>query len=258
MNTEQDPIDVQNDTPESAVVEATPSIPAVAPTVAPALMTARPFYKKSGFMIAAGVAVLLIFVALYYVYALRDDVVAIVNGEKLYQTALNENIENIQRAAQDQGVDTSDPTIQEEIRQQSFQALIDNALILAAAEEAGITANAEEVDALYSDIISQLGGTESSVSQLAAVGLTTDELRSNIEERITIETYLASVTDSEELTVTEEDVTEFLAPYANEELPPLEEIRAEVERQILLVKQQNIFLEVIEDLRSKATIEERI
>ncbi len=220
--------------------------------------TPKAFYKDIRVVVSILVAILILAGALYYAYSTKGTVVVVVNGEKLYLEALEENIESIRRGAEEQGIDTTNPGIQEEIKRQSLQALIDNALILGAVEKTKIELDTTEVDRLYTEIIGQLGGEESSVSELAALGLTQDKLRDNLKERVLIESYLASVTDIEELTVSEDDITAFLAPYDPAQLPPLEEIRAEVESQILLQKRQTLFLEVIEKLRAEATIEEKI
>jgi hypothetical protein len=67
--------------------------------------------------------------------------------------------------------------------------------------------------------------------------------------------YIQSVTDIENLTVTDAEITEFLSQFPKEELPPLEEIRTEVEGQIIQQKQQAILTTLIADLRSKSDIE---
>lgn len=247
MNTEQEqPTNTASDVvsaPQPEVVQATPQ-----PT---------PQKKNTNLIIAVVIALIALAGALYYVYgpSFTKEVVAVVNGEKIYADELQENMDRLAASAVQGGVDVSDPQIQTEIRNQSLQMLIDNALLTSGATSAGVSASEAEVEETYTELVAQVGGEEELRTQIELLGITPDELRENVYERVLVDNYIESVTDIENITVTDEDIAAFLAGYDPNEIPPLEEIRAEVEAQILLQKQQMMLSELIEELRADAEIE---
>lgn len=221
---------------------------------------AEPFYKKYATYIALTVAAAIILGAGFYMYSgfgTRGAVVATVNGTKIYQAELDESINLLSQSAAAQGADVSDPATLAEIRTQALDVLISNTLITAAAKEEGITVSPEDVQKQYDELAAQFNTPEELAAKMTEVGLTEEKLRENISDRILADRYVEAVTDIETVTVTDEEIAEFVKTVSagGTEVPPLEEIRPQIESQLMMQKQQEIVTALIEKLRAEATIE---
>lgn len=197
----------------------------------------------------------------YYVYAnqfAHGGVIGTVDGKKIYRDDFDQTVRTIEEGARQQNIDTTDASIRAEIEKQAFQTVVDNTILRNAAKAAGATATKEEVQAKYDELVAQVGGQEELTRQLAEIDLTDADLRKNIEDRVLVDNYLVMTTDIETLTVTEEEITAFLASIDTTDLPPLEEIRPQVEAQVLMQKQQQLLAQLMEDLRSKAVVENKM
>jgi len=221
-----------------------------------------PFYKNRSMIASLLVALLLLGGAGYYVYLkpAQDAIVAIVNGKEIRTTEFNENISLIEQNATLQGIDITDPAAQAEIRTQALDTLINNALIVTAAQNAGLTVSQEEYDVIYAELIASLGSEEVLRTRMVEVGLTQKRLENNINERILADEYIATQTGDQNLTVTDADVEAFIASLNAPEgqLPPLEEIRDEIEAEILNQRQQVLIMNILEKLRAEADIKKNI
>ncbi len=220
-----------------------------------------PFYKNTQNLIAIVVAFILILGAGYYVYSTQyahGGVVAIVNGEKIYRDELEKNIKGMESDAAQQGIDVTAPSVQEEIKKQSLQILIDSTLLIKTIKESGITATDAEVQEMYDMLAEQRGGEDALISELETIGITIEDLRTNLHERVLVDNYVTSLMSPESLEVTDADITTFLSAYEASELPPLESIRPQVIEQILLQRQQEVLSGVVEKIRAEAVIEEKI
>ncbi len=221
---------------------------------------AEPFYKKYATYIALALGATIILGAGFYMYSgfgTRGAVVATVNGTKIYQTELDESVNLLSQSAAAQGADVSDPATLAEIRTQALEVLISNTLITAAAEEEGITVSTEDVQKQYDGLLAQFGTQEELTAKMTEVGLTEEKLRENISDRVLADRYVEAVTDIETVTVTDEEIAEFVKTISEggTEIPPLEEIRPQIESQIIMQKQQEIVTALIEKLRAEASIE---
>jgi peptidyl-prolyl cis-trans isomerase SurA len=219
-----------------------------------------PFYKKYATFIALAVGVAIIAGAGFFAYSSSffEPVVAKVNGKKIYQREFDESVALIEQSATQQGgVDLSDESIQTEIRTQALDVLINNALITTSAEEAGIVVTDADIQAKYDELVTELGTQEELTARMAEMGLTEEKLRSNIADRILADRYIESETDIETVAVTDEEIAEFVKAIStgDTKLPPLEEIRPQIEAQIMSQKQQQIITDFLEKLRNEAEIE---
>lgn len=262
MNTEQTPateaVEIQTPAP------AEPSPVTVAPEVEPVIEVAET-EKKSVLQIAVAVVIGLLILgsAGYFVYTNyyeKGGVVAVVNGKNIYRTELDESMALIRQNPTVYGIDPASPTAETAVQTQAIDVLITNALLITAAEQGGFTVNDEDVETTYSELIAQLGGEDELQSQIAAVGLTEEKLRSNIRERELVDRYLAENTDFESVTVDQAEIENFVKTLEsnNIELPPLEEIRPQLEAELKSQKQQQIVSDLLVKLRGEANIEMRI
>lgn len=249
-------------TPETVAPTASEVAPLPSETVL-ALEAPLPFYKKHLTLLASIFAILIVLGAGYFAYTTyyaHGGTVAVVNGKHIYRDEFNESVALIIQGATAQGADTTQESVQAEIRTQALDILVNNILITGAATDAGIVATDDEIQSKYDEIITQLGSKEELEKRMAEVGLTEEKLRSNISDRILADAYINSKATIKDLAVTEEEVNAFIQGLGTGvgELPPLEEIRPQIEEQILGQKQQQLITDIITKLREEGNIDIRI
>lgn len=240
-------------TTETSPEEASPVILLEAPT---------PWYKNTTVLVAMVVALALLGGASYYAYSMYSTggTVAVVNGTKITQKEFNENVVLIEQNATLQGADITDEATKKEIQSQALEVLINNALLLGAANGAGFNVTDEDIQKKYDELATQLGGAEALAAKMLEVGLTEEKLRSNIAERILTDLYIESVTPIEELAVSDVEVAEFYKTIntGDTKLPPLAEIEAQIKEQILGQKRQQIVTDLLAKLRAEGSVEIKI
>ncbi len=235
------------------------SLPATAETVA-SVPTQAPG-RRTQFIIAGAIVLLGALGAGGYYYYTTQYVaggpVAVVNGLKIARAEFNESVAMITQTASLQGANVTDPAIQKEINDQAIDILVSNTLLLDGARAAGITTTDEAVQAEYDKLVTELGGQEALTARMAEVKLSEEKLRSNIEERIIVDQYLKAETDMEDVTITIEDLKTTYDSYkaSGVEVPPFEDIKTQLESQMVGQKQQEIINTFIASLKEKATIE---
>lgn len=214
--------------------------------------------KKSWAIVVTAAAVLLIALVSggYYLYTVQtDDSVAIVNGFKIARTEFNESVTLIKQSAAAQGINLTEPNIETEITNQAIESLINDRLLMEDARKTGISSDEALIKAERDVIVTSLGGEELLKTRMAEVGLTEEKLR----DSIIIKKYIESKTDIEIVSATDEEIQAFydtLPP--SEDLPSLDELRPQIEQQIISEKQQAIVTKLISDLRTAAQIEVKI
>jgi len=225
-----------------------------------ASIQSTPLYKNKQLLIAVCVAVLLFIGAGYYVYTTQygnGPAVAIVNGKKIYQKEYAESLTLIEQTVTQQGEDITQATVQEAVKKQALEMLVNSALLITAAEKNGVTAEKDEIQVKYDELVTQLGSQEELTKKMAEVNLSEEKLRRNIRERIITDKYIESETKIKDITVSETEVTEFVKQIStgDTKLPPLEEIRPQIEAQILSQKQQQVIQDLLEKLKGEADIQ---
>lgn len=183
--------------------------------------------------------------------------VAVVNGTEITNADLATGVEQFSQAATAQGMDTSTAEAQSQIRSQALEVIVNTELLKQAAAEAGLSVSDEQVEERMNSITEDIGGEEVLAERIEALGLTMSELREDIRDEILIEQYIESLLGEEEIGATEEEIATFYAEAGGEEagLPPLEEVRGQIEQQIVASQEQVIIDDVINELRADASIE---
>ncbi len=186
-----------------------------------------------------------------------DDPVAIINGQTITRAEFNRIRQQVVQSVQQQGMDINDPQVQSQINAQATETLINTELIRQAAAAAGASATDAEVDARYAEIVEAVGGVEALQASLAQLGLTEESLRSDVEQELVIEQYLEENLDRDSLAVSDQEVNELyeMSGGAEAGLPPVEDVRPQIEQQILANKEQELIGELLEQLRAEAEIE---
>ncbi len=252
----------QKTTEETNTPNNTPTtleVPTAAPEVTVMPQSEQPesmFSKYKPFLaLVLGIAISVGGYAAYDHYT--EPIAAKVNGAKITQAELAESVQMMMKGAELQGIDVTDEAVRTEITSQALTNLINNELLLGAARKSGVSTNEAAVQTAYDSLVTEVGGEEELKSRMETVGLSLETLRGNIGDRLMVDEYIETETDIETITVTDEEITAYLSTIQTEgiTLPPLEEIRPQIEASLIAERQQAIVDALIEKLRSEATIE---
>lgn len=185
------------------------------------------------------------------------DIVAKVDGVPISSAEYAKYYAQSENLAQQQGVSTTDSTIVDEIKKQALEIVINTQLLYSAAQSAGKTATDADVSAQMSAIATQFATPEAFDAQLVTAGLTRESLRDEITQRIIIDSYLNDQPEMQGLSVTPDEIDAAYQRVAatNAEIPALDDVRTEIEQQLLTQKQQAASSQVIQTLRDAADIE---
>ena len=187
-----------------------------------------------------------------------DEVVATINGNELTRADFNRIRQQVMQTAQQQGMDLNDPNTVQQVNDQAMETLINTELIRQAAVAAGITVSDEEVDARFAEVVDSVGGPEALAESLEQLGLTEASLRSDVEQELVVQGYLEESVDTE-FTASEEEVQAFYDQQGGaEQLPPLDEVREQIEQQLVMLQEQEVIEGLLQELRAEADIETMI
>lgn len=186
-----------------------------------------------------------------------DGPVAIVNGEEISRADYDRRFTQQAQSQEQQGGDTESAEVQEQIKNRVIDNLIAEELVLQAAEEAGFSVSQEEIENQISQTRSQFPGDEEFASALEEQGFTEETFRDFIADQLTIQNFLSSEVDLESVSVTDEEVqTVYDQSFSgSDDAPALEDIRDQIETQILSQKQRQGIDEFIQSLHAEAEIE---
>ncbi|OPL11951.1 MAG: hypothetical protein AVO34_01655 [Firmicutes bacterium ML8_F2] len=185
-----------------------------------------------------------------------SDTVVLVNDEEIARAEL-ENLE-AQIAAQ-QGVDVAslDAANREQFQAQALDTLIANALIKQAVANSGITATEADIDAQIETIKSQFPDNAQFQEALLEQKISEADLRSQVAEELAQQAYFEQTLDIALITVSDEEINALYEQEAaaTEDIPPLEDVRDQIESFIFQQKQQELLAAHVQELRSAADIE---
>lgn len=260
----------------SEVVHTQPAVAPDAPVSAPALSAG----VKKQILIQYGIAtavILIIGVGLLYALEQQGRVntgvfdkvsalvnpapaAAIVNGTKISKADYDKNLAQLQTAAEAQGADVNDASIQTEIKKQAIDVLVNTELLRQAAYAEGAMVTDDQINARYEEIKSSIGGEEQLAAKMTELGITEPALRKDIEGEILIQGHLSKAVDTSKITVSEKEMTDAYAQIsstaaAGVTIPPLEEIKTQLEAQLKTNKEQELVNAYITKLREGASIE---
>jgi FKBP-type peptidyl-prolyl cis-trans isomerase (trigger factor) len=183
---------------------------------------------------------------------------ATVNGQDIKVTDLESGIEQLSQAAVQQGFDPTDPEVQSEIRSQAVEMMINTALLEQAALENDVSVETEAIDVRITELAEAAGGKESLLERLAEFEIDEAQLRSDVEEELTIRALLDTVFTEADAVVTEQEIIEVYqnaaASNGGQPLPPLAEVSAQIEQQLLQNKEQEAIEAYVQSLRAAADI----
>lgn len=225
----------------------------------------------------AGVIVLLMGIGLLYVLEEQDRIntgvfdtvtelvkpapaAATVNGVKIPLATYEKNRAQIETNAAAQGLTVTDESVKTEINKQAIDVLVNTELLKQAAAKDDITVTEEQVNSRYDEIVASLGGEDALKAKMTELGITSDSLQSDIKGELLIQAYLSKAVDLSNIKIEESDIKQVYdqanTPESN--LPPLAEVKAEIEAQLRSTKEQELVNAHIETLRTDAKIETNV
>jgi len=186
----------------------------------------------------------------------ESTVVAVVNGEELSRI----DFEALQsQIAAQQGFDliSIDVQTKAQVESQALDALVSQALLKQAAANKGVVASEEDVDEQIQTVKSQFESEALFETALTAQGMTEDDLRSQARTDIAAKAYLEQELSLSSVAVTDEEVEAVYrqATVGQEEAPPLEEAREQLEGMAIQQKQQTLIANLLQQLRAEADIQ---
>lgn len=186
-----------------------------------------------------------------------DPVVVTVDGEALRESDLELSIEQLSQGAAAQGVDPTTEAMQADIRSQAIDMLVNTTLLTNAAAEAGVEVTDEDVAARRSELEEAAGGPEVLAERMAELEIDSALFEEDIRTELVITELLEGVFADADLSVTDEEVQAVYdrAAESGADVPPLEDVRSQIEQQIISVKEQDTVTAYIDELRGAADIE---
>lgn len=212
-------------------------------------------------IISAVIVIVVVVVAGWYIlsgHSGANATVAIVNGTPITHTQLTEA--EAQFASQ-QGLSATSTAAQAQFESDALDSLIGQTLLEQAAAQAGITASSTEVDAQLQASKAQFSSESDFEQALAAQGTTEADLRTQISNNLVINTYLEQKFELSSTTATTAEIQAAYNQVASEQtgsstpIPPLAQVRDQVEQMVVQQKQQNIVDAYVAQLRAAANVQ---
>lgn len=185
-----------------------------------------------------------------------NDPVARVNGEEISRAdydALATQLDNQQQLDMEGLQTESDDEIDSEV----VDTLVGQELLRQAVSSAGINVSGEQLDAQLQATRSQFESDQAYQQALADENVTEEQLKSQLAQQLATQSYLSQAVDTDGITVSDEEIQSQYESLASNQsdIPPLSEIRGQLEQSLLQQKQQQLVDEHIQQLRSQADVE---
>lgn len=183
--------------------------------------------------------------------------VATVNGVNITEDQFNSQLATSIAALKAQNQDVTSPDKLSQIRTQVLNDLVNNELVNQGIVQAGITVAPADVDAQYSALVTQVGGADKMLAQLAQASTTEAAVRANIAKQLAVQAYLVKNVDVSKVTVTDAEIAKFYKDNTTGQtnVPALKDVSAQIKQQLLANKQQELVLAFISTLRAKAQVQ---
>ncbi|MGO1389145.1 SurA N-terminal domain-containing protein [Brachybacterium alimentarium] len=191
------------------------------------------------------------------------DVVAEVNGEKITKDQFVQTYEaQFQQAAMQQQ-STGQETDQDELKKQVAGQLVDNELLQQAADDSGITASDEDIDATLEEIAAQngLGSADEVVQALEEQGMDEKDVRADAASQYALTTYVEQESDIKEPSDKElkAQYDELVAQQdqaggQESEIPPFEDVKDQLAQQTVSQQQGEAATKLAADLKEKGDV----
>ena len=177
--------------------------------------------------------------------------VATVNGETITSVQLSAAVAQIN--AQN---GTSTITTPAQVQSQALDSLIAQALLVQAVKKAGIVASSTQVEAQVQAAKTQLGSQAAYEQALAAQGITEETFRAQLSSDLAMQAYLNQTLNLLAVTATDAEIQTAYKQASEQQtdVPPLSQVREQVQKFVIQQKQQQLVNTQIEKLRAEADI----
>ena len=185
----------------------------------------------------------------------ENKVVAKVNGESIKEDEYKNELELTSATYEQQGMsmDEMDAEMKDQVEAAVLDQLINTKLVLQTAEKDGIKIGEKQINEEMGKVKSQFEDDAEYKAALKENKLTEEKFNEQIKQQLTINAYLEQHIG--EVKVSEEEVKGFYDQYkeqaaaAEQETPPYEEIKPQLEEQVIAQKKTEKVNELIENLR---------
>lgn len=181
-----------------------------------------------------------------------DQTVVHINGTEIKGDKYN----NIYPQVKAQATQTEEEKLdQAQLKDRTIDSLVERELIMQGAKEAGVVVEDEEVQSEYDSIKS--ANEEGLTTLLEQFHLTEEGFIDQLKFELTLEKYGQEISSDE---VTDEEIQSYYDTLKeqNEELPKLEELKADIKAQIQQQKSLQAIQQEIESMKEKADIERKV
>lgn len=189
-----------------------------------------------------------------------NESVATVNGVEIKKVDFDSSLNQLTNMSADQGADVTNPSLMEQLKTQALETLVTAEVLRQKAVAEGINVTQEQIDTRYEEIKEGIGGEEALMERMTEFGVTEASLRRDIENEFLIQGLFDIKVDTSTVEVDEAEVVALYAQAGGAEggLPPLEEVREQIDAQIRFDKEQTLVGEYIESIKAEAEIEVEI
>lgn len=191
--------------------------------------------------------------------SIQDAIILTINGEPIKRKIYSLSINNILQLAQNQKLDVNDKNIQQQIQNLALANVVNTALLVQKAKEAGLTVDEAKVDESFRSIASKAGDQAKLDKNLEDLGMTSDELRTAIGNELLATQFLDSTIDAMKVNVTEGDLKKYYDAQVakltgKDKIPAYMTIKAKLQEELITKKKQEQVQTYLLGLRSTARI----
>lgn len=191
------------------------------------------------------------------------EIVAEVNGSEISRTEFEQTYVSQFQQMVMQAQMTGEQVDQNQLKTELVESMIDQELLIQEANNRGFAASDEEVDTMLAEI-AEINGIESQEALFEAFeeqGMSREEIVEQIEMSVMLELLIedemgeVNISDEELQALYDEVIVQFEQTEDEEEnLPTFEELRPELEAELLMQEESEVVTELIESLRAEADI----
>lgn len=203
------------------------------------------------------IIIVIIVAAGYFLAGDGGEAVAVVNGQKIARSIYDGRYAQLAAVVASQGQSATSTEIADEIKKQTLDNLVTETLLLQEADKEGIKVNTEEVNTQFTQSKAQFADDAAFQKALTDQGYIEGTFREFLTRGNIIQQYLLAHVDMSSAAATEEEVKNLYnqASASGTNVPPLEQVRAQVESQIVQQKQQVLITNFVNQLKASSTIE---
>lgn len=219
-----------------------------------------PTQKKKGKGLLWIIIIIILAAAAYFGWTqmAAGEAVAMVGGEAITQAQLEQRMDLNKKTilAQDPSIDFESEQNQNVLLAQTLEQLINERILLQAAQARGISVSTSEVDDQFDIIAARFETEEAFNEELKNSGLTVNVFRNNIKNELIIREYIDALGTEGNVAVTQAEVESAYATVAAQDssIPALTEVYSQVEELLKAQKLEGLLANNLAALRNDADI----